>query len=284
MSVLKWLGIVTGAFSLLALYQAGFDAPPFAPFLQLILDFDSEIKRYIFKSIEPLLTELTRRFNEWTGWRLELYPYWKHIVVLLWLYFGGGARLAWRQNDKAGAIFRVVWGGLIAVPAGAAFGLVPMESTAAAAFAQELDRIGVHVGGRVGLNLLSVLFPVTAIVAFALGIAAWVATHFDRRGQTWFATFIGHARTYPLMYAFVGFASVLVALMANSAPPLQSLIATLPNPGLLLLLALIVALAVFLFWSDRDLDLDNNLGATILQSLFGSLGFIFADAAWKLMT
>jgi hypothetical protein len=204
--------------------------------------------------------------------------------VLLWLYFGAGARMAWKQGDRAGAIFRFLFGGLIAVPAGAAFGLVPMEPSAAAALAEELEASGVRVGGRVGLNLLSVLIPVAAIVVFALGISAWVATRFDRKGHGWLAAFIGYARTYPLIYAYVGLASVLGALLMNSVPVIHTWFGAASNPGLLLLFAIIGALAVFLRWSDRNLDNDNNLGLLMLQSMYGAAGFIFADAAWKLLS
>jgi hypothetical protein len=257
--VLRWIGVLAGAISLVALFQAATGAPSFSPLLRVLIAYDFEWKRIALHWLEPALRTGVAMLRGWTGWRLELQDHWRHVFLLLFLYFGAGARLAWRQQDAAGVAVRVIVGLATAVLASVAFAVASPGDAAA--------------------SIAGALFPVGAIVVYALVVSAWVAARYKDDGPTWPARFFGNAGGYPLIYASGGAAIVLLALAMNAA----GLLPRARAPGVAVLLVLICVLALFLRWSERRAQLKDNIGVLMLETIGAAAAAVLSDGSWGLM-
>lgn len=247
-NVLRWLGIAAGIASLSVLAWKGFEFA-LGDFLIAVLEYyEGEVGR-LFALLEPLINRQLSHLREWFGWNLQLYPHWKHAFILLWLYFGACARGYWQTGKAGSAAFVALWGGLVALVAGAASGTVAL--------------------GNARGSMFIALWPIAGVIVFELGYNAWVAT-FDRdRRDTWLADF----------GALTGFTLTRIALPGLLALVVGALIPqvrALPNPGLSLLFALTVVLAAFWVWQgSRDKvrlldDANSRIGFDMLTVIGGA--------------
>lgn len=110
---LRKLLIVPAAISLIALYQhyiqVGLD-----PLLSLLVDEYEKALNFLLGWAAPLIEQIARRL----GWDITLYSHWRHILVLLGLYFFSGASIE-KEEHKLGRPsswqFRLILGIIIAV-------------------------------------------------------------------------------------------------------------------------------------------------------------------------
>ncbi len=109
--------------------------------------FDHWIKPYIENAIEWIL-----------AWRINLYPHWKHIFVLLSLYFFSGARTEFVVHHYFTAIFRLLLGFCIASAVAIGIGILPLT---------RLD---------VGANFLIAAIPLFGTSINDIALRAWRAT------------------------------------------------------------------------------------------------------------
>ena len=225
------LGIVTGAISFAILLWKGFDFA-FGPFLLASLQAYEDQAHALFGLFEPFIKTQLDAVRAYVGWDLQLYPHWKHAFLLMWLFFGASAQATWKVGYRGTAIFAFVWGGAVALVMGIMSGTVPLDSEAL------------------------VLWPILGFTLFGLGNAAWTAVFERSASSSWLEHFWIRGVT---AYAVVGLLAV-IGLLDVGARSLFPELHTLPSPGLALLTALIVVLALFL------------LAAGVLRRLSGSDG------------
>jgi hypothetical protein len=73
----------------------------------------------------------------WSGWHVQLYPHWKHVFILMWLYIAADALSNWNFGDivdgkkwrprRPLAVSIAVFGSLVAFATGTAAGLVGLH-------------------------------------------------------------------------------------------------------------------------------------------------------------
>jgi len=82
--------------------------------------------------VEPLARSALVKLREWLGVDLHLLPHWRHVLVLLWLYFGSQARAGWAPflNRWGKGAFDIGWGVACALFGGVAAGTVSLSSPA----------------------------------------------------------------------------------------------------------------------------------------------------------
>jgi len=160
------------------------------------------------------------------GWSLSLYPQWKHILVIMCIYFLRNALNSYRADDRGIGHFELVWGFTVALVASVAAGTLPLTSE---------DQIA---------NFLIAAIPIGGIWAYEIGDVAWRATFYRERAAriyhrptpTWWAYFEGGLRGTTVR-TLIGIVLLAVGLQV---PALQRL----PAPGLVLLAALVFAQAL----------------------------------------
>jgi len=163
--VMRWtwkvvtvLGLITGILSLLSVLLRFWNFGPIEPF-RLMLEFYQQFLNAILGWADAPLQALIQRLQEWTNVRWSLAPGWKHVFVLMYLYFSADAKTNW-PDHKSFAIFSMVLGGLTALASSVA--------------------LGVEALGAAGSNLLPAALPMAAMVVYELVRAVWNATFSDR--------------------------------------------------------------------------------------------------------
>jgi hypothetical protein len=144
----------------------------------------------------------------------------------MWLYFGATVRVAWGAQQYAFATFALVWGSLIALATGVAVGTVPL---------------GPNTDNRAVVVLL-VSLPIAGYTLFELGnqvFGSWWLGGIKNFGKE-FARF---AR-YPHVRVGFGLGAIAAATQAHIIPYVDRV----PNPGLAMLIALVVILAGYWIW------------------------------------
>ena len=130
--------------------------------------------RLLFGWAEPYLGDLFR----WCGLDLRIYPHWKHVLVLMCLYFGVVTKVIWpsfkSRRERELLVVLTAWGALIAVGASLAAGGVALRD------------------GR--SNGLMAVFPLVGFVLYQLGWVAFLATL--GRQETWWNRYRAAARLY----------------------------------------------------------------------------------------
>lgn len=219
----RLLGIIAGVFSLTILAWKGFHFS-FGPFLLGVLEFYENEASAFFNLFEPFIEEQLEHLRALFNWDLHLYPHWKHAFVLVWLYFGTFARADWAVGARSMAAIEFVWGGLIAFVSGVLSGTVALDGTAS--------------------NMLMAFWPIAGVVVFRLGTSALGVTFYRSKDYTWLGDFWQFSLRGAVRYALVGGLALLVGTQADKIPFVQ----VLPNPGLALLFALTVAVALEALW------------------------------------
>jgi hypothetical protein len=237
----------------------------------------------------PLRT-LVHHLQERINVRMNLSPGWKHVFVLMWLYFSSDAKGKWRftsdaktnwSGRKSFTTFCVILGGIIALIASIALGI---ETTTPIA------------------NLTTAAVPMVALFTYELLKAVFSATFsistpsFDANGKTWREIFI---------YCFFNYSlptfSVTVLVMAMGAIAyIKGLVAHEIDLGIVALTACVVALAIywlgrgaFLATYDRQNDElwlhrfkrsgSTYLGTLTLTTMSGAALFVILNAGLKLV-
>lgn len=92
---------------------------------QIVLDGYHRVSNAIGVTIEPLVRPLLDWLNAAFGWRLELQPLWRSLLVLCLMLVLGFARSQWRGGRRGAAILCVIVMGLAALSGAVVVGLLP---------------------------------------------------------------------------------------------------------------------------------------------------------------
>jgi hypothetical protein len=225
-SVLWWIGVTVGALALAALIAHGFGMRMAAP-LDSVLDTFDFIMQAVFGKIEPQIARRLARMSAWAGRELHLYPHWRYIFLLMWLFFLADIRSAIEQRRPVLALILFVWGTLVALGAGIGAGTVAVDRNATAAS-----------------DVLLVAFPALGVTLHQIGWCLLEAVVSRGAGESALVRFGMFVRDEVLPIALGALLSIALATYARSIP----LLAQSPEPGLALLVALIATLAFFHLW------------------------------------
>ncbi len=205
-----------GACSAIAIFRYGLNSGLGSAF-QLLLEYYDRVVGLVLGWATPYIESGLARF----GWNLSLYPQWKHILVLMCIYFLRNSLISYGAKDRGIGHFELVWGVTVALVASIAAGTIPLTSE---------DRIA---------QFLIAAIPVGGIWAYEIGDVAWRATFYRERAAriyhrptpTWWAYFEGGLRGTTIR-TLIGIVLLAVGLQVPAVQKLRV-------PGLVLLSSLV---------------------------------------------
>jgi len=267
-----WLGLILGAMSVLALIRHGFNYGFGPTFTLLLTYYESLIHALIGWWAEPIIKAWLAALSAYFSWDLDLYSHWKHVLVLMSIYFSGDWRtlLGFGQFGRA-AIFGL-WGLIVAFCFSAVAGIVPEEPR---------DFVA---------NAWTAGIPVAGYLTYALGgnglIVLWRSDLSGRRTEVF------------SLWAWQAFGRFLIGLVVVFGALQVPWVAGQRNPGLVVLGGLVIGLA--LYWvvvgvriaierhglneglDDAFRNQGNVLvGMAILGSFLSAAAFVAANAGLR---
>lgn len=225
------LSRAVAALSVLALYNLAVNAGPGPVFQTLLRYYENLVHALIGWSQPWIETGL-----HYLGWTLQLHLHWKHIVVVLGIYFWRNALVSYAAGDRAIGIFELVWGLGVALTAGVLGGAVPLES------------------GNFLDNVLIAAIPVVSVFLYEAGDVARRSTLAYRQRAARI-----YMRPVPTWWQFVSGGlrgslrrtSVGILLLLAGCAFLQSMQVHAPGLAMLAILAIIQTMT-FLAMGVRD--------------------------------
>jgi len=226
-NLLIWLlgfaGTALAALCFAALAAAGFHLSLAPPLSSVLGAFDAAAS--LVFSGDPALAKLVHLAGRKIGLELKLQPHWRYAFILLWLYFLSLSVLWWKAGGRGTTVFTVIWGFLVALLAGVAFGTLPIDPP-------RQDLLA---------NALLAAIPLAAYLLFVFGISLWAASFLDREGASWFGSLLSWSRA-DLRLVAIASAVLLLAGFASTLPVAQSI----ANIGLTLAGIFVLFLSLYL--------------------------------------
>src|SRR5262245_46933717 len=96
-SVLWWVGVTVAALALAAVAVHGFGVRLVGVPAALVDTYDF-MAQAVFDKSEPWIERHLAALRDWSGRDLQLYPHWKNIFLVMWLYFLADIRSAVEQR------------------------------------------------------------------------------------------------------------------------------------------------------------------------------------------
>lgn len=182
--------------------------------LRLMLEYYQRLVEFSLDWAEPSLKSVLRHVGDWIGLDLRLHAHWKYFFVLMWLYFGSDAKIAWRRGWRSSAIEYALWGGLVATTASVASGAIALDDP----------------------SMFPVVIPIAGFVVYEIVQGAWTATFHNFEGNTWGQTFRYYFIRFAVANAVIGGMAVLFGQQAKKFG--------FSNPNLLLFIVFVIMLAM----------------------------------------
>ena len=243
------LGTIFGVLSMALLVPRGLNPGIAAPF-KLVLDFYEKSAHQLVGWAEPYLIQFVR----WAGFTIQLHPLWKHVLLLMWLYFGVVAKVIWPKfkspKERSLLVALTAWGLLLAFVAAMAAGTIDLVSP--------------------GANGVAAVFPLLGFALYQLAWAGYLAT--IGRQENWWNRYRAAARLYlgPGVVAAIVVGLTLI-VFAQRVPG----VARLHSPALGLLFGLTVLLAAYWLWTGVE-------GAVYWHKAPGNTFWqTFRDMTWR---
>jgi len=251
------LGRILGALSMLRLFELGFPSG-FGSVLGLLLEYYERLLGWLVRPVEPFIKAWLAQLHDYIGWPEALYAHWKHVFVLLGLYF---FREVWirRVYGLDFVISNFLLGLFVALTSAVLAGTIPLTNA-----------------DQMAQFLFALVFILGAAVYGVIGFV-WDATFLrhrwaqvrNRSVPTWWSYFRwGLSRI--LSRSLVGLVLVWAALQIP-------LVRQMPSPGVAVSLVLIIAFAVYwlcdgLIDSKNMRREDESWRAAYWRSLHTQLG------------
>ncbi len=226
-SVVGAASLLMGASSVVSLIQHAFSVG-FISAIQIMLDFyERLICMLIGWWAEPIIRDLLARLNALVDWDLHLYPHWKHIFVLVAVYFFRDAAASGPIKRPGGEIFLSAIGLPIAAAISIGAGCI------AASPNNWRANFAIAAVAVIGVTL----FDIAKLIWYAGWLRPWVA---KRRGRTL-------EKYWPYLTGRLHFPArtFLVGMLIAASAPAIPLVRDLPNSGLAVVLVLVLILTVY---------------------------------------
>lgn len=214
----------------------------FTDVLALIVETYDSILTRLISPFQPAIDWIVRNLSYLWSIEFRLHGIWKHIFVLLTIYFFSRAGGAFSMRQYGTAIFRLVWGIFVALIFSI---LASLKSEQVVNFSQEF---------RIAFSAIG------CIAIYELGINIWFATFFrqfqavlyKRSVRSWTSEFVHLSKEDSLRILF---GAVLVTVMLFLPWPSY---VTRPE---LMVLAIVVFLygAFWLFWGWRQTGFERSI-------------------------
>ena len=269
------LGVLLGILSVVMLAKYVVLHGDFVSPLQLMLDFYEKLTHAIFGWAEPLIDRILRPAREYLSLDLHLKPHWKHVFVLLWLYFGTYARVYWSKGEKLSAAFSIPCGFVLALLASTLAGSINDETVASGA--------------------VVFFLPIAAMILFEYGISLF---------NWFFANIMGLEFRALMRFTFIQFALPQALIGAAIFSGLAAIITvyslSVTNIGLVGLAIYCFTIAVYwmlralrrvwlMFGAGTDFRSrilqapGTRIGLLMLATLLGGVLFVAANAGLVLL-
>lgn len=270
------IGIVLASLSLVTLTRLAIDIGLSAP-IHAMLEYYDTLVTSAFAWADPIAKITVNYFSNLFRLRLNIDPAWKHILVLLWLYFSADARANWGLGRAGFSIFTIVWGVFVGFLGSIAAGTTALTEPQ--------------------LDLLAVFFPVASLVLFEMGRSTWSAIFKmpppSKRGQG-----MGRAEIFCYLMMKFPISIVIVGTLVflTSKYGLSNQLTSLTNSQNLTVLALFVLTLLLLFlgrgiwqsftdraeaetWRERFARSGSaRVGILMLITVMGALAVIIGNA------
>lgn len=240
----RLLAVALGVMSALRLATDGLGFP-LLPFLNaVVLIYDNVLETIVALLIEPVISAVFAMLPKPTfvdG--SHLLSHWKHVFVLMWLFFGSFGRAYMRTTPGTFDRFPALWGRLCAVLAGVVAGIFPPTSPA--------------------------VFGLPALCFFLFTVGIYGATHGEQRAR-WGNT-VGFT-------GLLWFLAMYLALDPSNPARLQF---TGSSPGLAMLaifvtgLGLIYLVTGLVFEDERLNSRPARAGLEVLSILGGAAIIVY---------
>ena len=125
--VITILGFLISLFSTLRLIRLGFTVSFVEPF-RVMLDWYQATLELLLGWADPLLKQFLKSMRAWLPIDLPIYPHWKHIFVLMWLYVAGDFKQYWVRGRTISGPVVLLLGGIVSLVASVASATVPLDS------------------------------------------------------------------------------------------------------------------------------------------------------------
>lgn len=262
MWLFKWPSLIASTLSFVILAKHGFDVGSFIAPLHLVLKSYEAFMNNISSWAEPFLTDT---ITYMLGWDLQLNLHWKHVFLVMWLYFAADACANWNfgniiraLSSSVGkprmwlAVSATVWGGLVALASGTGVGVVALDDPTS--------------------NVFMVAVVVAGVVLYEFGFNALASSFLRGENTSWWNGFRSHLR-FPLQLAAVSIIILLLSTQLDKVP----FVKTLKSPGLGLLAVSLVVLALYRVqvgarWVSQHRELEDKWWDVFRLSVSGPLG------------
>jgi len=215
------------------------------------MDWYDALIKILLGWLEPYINAALDWIAVLINWDLQLYPHWKHVFVLLGLYFFTKALTSFRAGAFGSGIFQLMLGLTVALTTAVAAGTISLSADAGSdnAALSQFFLASTPLAGYF-------IFQFTQNIWGATFTRQWNARNNRVEPSSWFAFFVNTTtRTIRLS---------LAGLMVVGIGSLMPFIQALPGPGLALFGGLIVLLAAWNLWfgvvRTRNDRARSNLG------------------------
>ena len=281
------LGRVLAALSIVSLIRYGLEVG-FSDALMLILVYYDNFLSAVFFWLEPFARALLSYLSSVIDYDLELFATWKHIFVLLWVYFFRDAATDLQRGFYGAAIFLFLWGICAAFLASVVAGSIE------------------PVRGDWATNFAIAMVPALGALIFTVVRRFWHAVFLlEKDGETAPALIAGKSGLEAWWIAVratiyrssqrTAIGTIFVAIFLL-LPPMQSA----RNAGLISFAVLVFLLALYWLWLGRSVAAHQSeeandwreiywqqsaslMGASMMGAFFWTFVFLVANAGLSLI-
>lgn len=239
------------ALSVLLLLQHAFLISDYSETIKHMLRYYDTLIGVCFGWLSPVSEWFVQLFSKIFDWKLKLFPHWKHVFVILWLYFISSSRMIFtRSKSWLITLTGIVGGAVIALVSAAIAGSVyPNEKKD---------------------YLLIALFPILGVVLFEICISCAKSQHDKKKGVKFSKTFFKGFKNYVLPAILLGSIALYYTTKLPSFDPNSFII----NAGLVGLGFFIILLSSYWFiHSIIKSIIDREDGELFKDRVFRSGGF-----------
>lgn len=251
-TIISLLGMLLATLSMIALAKQGFEVG-LVPALQLVLSYYDRIADLAFGWSEPFLTYGLKAICATARCEIMLYSYWKHVFVLMGVYFFRESAIARDSKLPATALFLTIWGATIALLSSLLAGSVQITTNE---FKSNLIFVGIPILGVTIYDFIGAIWG-------ALVLRNYSAKRHHQAPKSRYAYFgVQIARIF--RRAIIG---LLLATILLAVPKVREF----SSPGLFVLGVLLVLFAVYLLFAGLErAETLREPSETILQAYLRS--------------
>lgn len=262
-SMFAMLGVILAALSVVAVIKFGFEFG-LSKSVGTLLDYYERLVHVMLGWAEAPIASLLASASPILGWEPQLYPHWKHVLLLSFLLCAGPARVAWDSGESGWAVLLYSVGLLASIVGAIVAGTFPLPAQ----------------------NFIG-LYTLPAIPALAIAPSIFLGSLFaDRNSAHSLSRRAGRALLWTVSLSGTCFGAVFGVLQTPSAdgPDIWTILGVVSVPALLALAMIWRAVerasdSEGTWWHTVSTDVWARVGWNIMATLTGLAVFIATNAA-----